>query len=358
MNELDRWLQSKACIPIIDTCVKQLFFSSTLNAKSNRDLIKDALGIGVDELSVEFIISEFWAYLKEKPKQIDFIQDILNEDITKFMNKISLKFINYLIDERRERVPWRRYYQHLRRILSEELKNKRPNFTYKAIKGRAKSQYTGKSYYAFSGEKNLPIATPDLWGPHENSNYKDWNVAKDASNLTETINNKDTMLFLAEHFWNCSVEIFKGKHLLPIQQLTNYVFTNYIIEGREIEYPAYEDNDRQVEFEDKEVLHITDYRLLAKRVEELADTLVHGWNRSQKVIFLKRYKDRMTLQDIERSGHKSANYNLNKIENSIKEQWSLWGFLDVSDDDREELFLHFHQKVIEFCEKAVGTVGS
>jgi uncharacterized protein YutD len=342
MSNFHKWLEeSPDCHNILEDCIKSILYSY-----KNRSLLKDALKIKEDELSVELLRAEFWLFLKEKKFSKDVYNLIHQGEITKFQSVITFQFINHCKNERRSKDPFYNYYQHIRRVLGEEAKKDRDNYTYKAEKNKA--------FYAFCREQDIEITPENLWAPHEQSNYCNW-VLPDQEISSKEVKQKRNILCLAERFWDNSLGFFQKKYLLPVNNLTSYVFSKYnLMEGVEIdERGSYEEDEKGNDIRDEMSFSSPASVLNLKDLEDMARELVHNWENFQREIFLKRYKDGLTAKAVEALGYKSVDYHLKKLEYSLKESLNLWGFFDVDENEevRREQFSYFFSKILEFCEK-------
>ena len=271
-----------------------------------------------------------------------------------FMAFLCREYLDYYIDERREKSPFHAYYRHMREVLSK-------------AEGIRYDPHTRKgSNYAWSSRAVLEQLPDDLSG----KDYRGW---LDSEVLFRDIYQKPAMLRLSRDFWNESVRQFLKEYLLPIRELIKYAFVKYPM-MLTVEYDSgQEDSDNDDEgvtslenrlvdcaatiaFDDawKRQLPVLEMDIIDGQLHMLARDCVAELTEQERII-LCRLDCEHTLDAIARElglkGASNVSYHQKKAYGKLHNKWSLWGppsLKQFAGVDEEEFFM-FYEKVITFC---------
>jgi len=358
------WVNSRECFELLRLCAVQV----SKRAKRLEIVLDDAyLEMESRDDYLDAVAGDLWQFVKNSAEQIAQKAGglLVSGDADAFMVFLCREYLDYCIDQRREKSPFHAYYRHLRTVLSAE------GWTRPHPQQRQASCYTCSMAEALE----LLPENPDR------QNYHVWRVC-DAVDLRD-IHRKPAMLKLARHFWDEVLREFLKEYLLPVRELVRFVAVKYPLlltvenasgqedqagddfAGSSLEN-RYVDHVTTIAFDDawKRQLPALDADIVDSHLDTLAQDCVAQFTDQERIILL-RLDEECTLDaialELGMKGPSNVSYHQKKAYAKLHTKWSLWGpplLRQFAEVDEEEFFM-FYEKVISFCknEKACRDSG-
>lgn len=336
----ENWLNSEDCLRILGKCAKDIYSS-----KEYRDLIeKTDTAVDLDDLR-----NVLWEFLKTNENlQADLSQIIIRGDITTFRNRIKYAFLNECRDKLRKIDPFRKIYREMRRTLQVFSKENPTRINYEPRRN--------ETYYAFSSARNLPIAPINIWSEHAENNFKDWALPDDKFGPLDIEDGKNKII-LAQFFWEEALRFFHQEYLVPVRELVRYIFSKFNLMGPVIKPPPpVLPVDSPIDPKDLTLFSRAEIIKITKELESLAENIVRAWDDDEKMVFILKYDEDQTIEEIEKGGYKSVQYKIKKANNLIAQHFNSW--LPIDFLDHYDFFRKFlDEKIIYFAKTTCGTVN-
>lgn len=355
-NAFLTWVNSSECFNLLRLCAKQV----SKRAKRLEIVLDDAyLETENRDDYLNAVASDLTAFLLD-PNRSELIARKATEllvcgDDDAFMAFLCREYLDYCIDQRREKSPFHAYYRHMRTVLSAE------GLT------RFHPQQRKASCYACTQAADLELLPEDP----DRQNYQVWRVC-DAVDLRD-IHHKPAMLLLARHFWGEALREFLKEYLLPVRELVTFVAAKYPL-LLTVEYAS--DQEEQTDgdeagsslenrcvdhtatfaFDDawKRQLPVMEADIVDSHLDTLAQDCVAELTTQERLI-LQRLDEDNALDSIAielgMKGPSNVSYHQKKAYTKLRTKWSLWGpplLRQFGEVDEEEFFM-FYEKVITFC---------
>jgi hypothetical protein len=322
-SPLQEWLKTQDCF---DTLLKKIAPTICKKAR-NQNINLDAIGMDDD---VNSLASCLWEFLYENHERLDDLNGVTwDSKDSKCIGIIINRFFAYCLDERRSESPFHAYYQHMRKLLNEALKEGM-DITYDPARNGSSYAWT-KNH----GLKRLEKGELSKGVPQEES-FCDW-PRSDVS--AKDIHNKKPMLSLSQFFWHEANKQEGTECLVPVYDLTTYVANVY----------GFGTFDSSITG-----AGVTEKSLIEDQLDKRAKMLVGFWNADERRLFLLRFDQELKLEDVAKeTGYKSAaavDYQIKKLLSVIRESWEQWQFgYSSEDDDQDTEQDFFFQRLIHFC---------
>lgn len=313
---------------------------------------------------IETLTSELWAFLNNKWDKSSLtgttigieLQLLLHaEQPRAVMNRVTTYFLNYCRDKQRKQSvsPFHYYYHQASSVLQQASINN-PGMQYRS------SQFGG-TYYAFSPYP-LDHISPLLL---LTANYSEWPIPPSHIEFVN-IHEAPIVIDLSRFYWDESTksEHFGSPYLLPVKDLTQYIFSKFDFNEESLKETKLgllndEDDDLETEFPDlrplPQIMLLNQNELI-----DLAENLIATWKPAKKQIFLLKFEEGLTLDQIHSKGYKSVQHNVETAVRSIREQWSMWGGAlltrnvnheDINDNNENDLQTFFYEAIVDACKK-------
>lgn len=320
-------------INFADLCKEEWFVSKVLKKcaiivvrkVSNLNMDLEHLGL-YEQADIENELCLFIAALVNKVN-IDLINLLEENNLSKFINMIANRFINDLIDKRRkwDTSIWHSRYRHIRHVLS-----KADNIRYMTENNR--------SFYSVDD-----VAGMGKWSS-SHINYKEWDPPDIPIQNPDA---KDDIVVLAEYFYNL-VKLKNGSPCwVAIRELTNYITTWY---GKPYDVNA------PLESETGDYSH-TEYGLTSESLLKISQMAADKLTDKEKEVLCLRHLKNYSLKETAKIlGMKSASavkYHQDNAYAKIKGVCIEWPGLSP-EDLNQDLFELFWRNLIERCKAATG----
>ncbi len=305
------------------------------------------------------IASELTAYLLEHHTVVaqDIADDLRIGDISAITAKITTKFMNHLLDQRRTYhiSPFHAYLRHLRKVISQ------------ATNVRYLPTDSG-SFFAYSTDDSL-VFLPHAWCGLP---FDGW--PSPSLPLSE-IEKQAGMIHLSRFYWDEATCRYETEYLQPLRELTRFVFAKYTVVARRQDMATGCDSglSESEAFDLLQTVNLAgdplgprqrqserlDYDIIETELSRLAGHCLAGLDERQREM-LWRASEGEKLDDIGQllgeKGASTIHYQLKKARNHILKFWSLWGNAQLpgfAEEDEEEQFI-FLEKIVHLCKERNG----
>lgn len=361
------WLKSEQGYSIVDSCADSFckryrslilrVFETPIylqDKKFKRGSVHEG-DSGVAGLSLQDIITnELWFYLSDEINierlNISIFNNIIERNYSTLRNQIFSKLLSRIRDLDRSG-PKKYFYRIARQTIQKESK-KDSRITYFAKKKSA--------YYSYSlNPEPLDDASTAILEGHRSHGYSQWDMPVGPINPKD-ITARETILMLAELFWNQSRIFLNGNYLMPVRELTFYAFSKYKLTETIVSITTDDDEQggkKEIVLPDATPMIgasflAKDYEnelavLAGKVVESLKGDHLDGL----KVLVLKSKE--VELLEMEQMEIKSPNYHLNIVNEMIGREWTSWMPRELKDDDelKAELRNIFLEQILFYSEQ-------